>query len=175
MPVTGTSPAINSKQNHQTMNPRIDFIKHSAAMKPLYAVELYLQNAGLEKSLRHLVKLRASQINGCAFCIDMHVDEALADGEHPTRLHLLSVWRETPLFSEREQVALEWTEAVTLIAGGGPSDELFQRAQQQFTDEELVNLNLAITMINTWNRFSISFRNPPALKSYKATHPPTTP
>ncbi|RYD19141.1 MAG: carboxymuconolactone decarboxylase family protein, partial [Verrucomicrobiaceae bacterium] len=101
------------------MNARLDYMKHgAAAIKVLYAVELHLQNSGLEKSLRHLVKLRASQINGCAFCVDMHVEEALHDGEHPTRLHLLSVWNETPIFSEREQVALEWTEAVTLIANG---------------------------------------------------------
>ena len=84
------------------------------------------------------------------------------------RLHLLSVWRETPLFSEREQAALAWTEAVTLIAGGGPSDELYARALQQFTEEELVNLNLAVIAINGWNRFSIAFRVPPALKALPA-------
>ncbi len=146
----------------------MDYQKHGAgAIKALYGVELYLQNSGLEKSLRHLVKLRASQINGCAFCIDMHVEEALADGEHPTRLHLLSVWHETPIFSEREQAALAWTEAVTLIADGAPSDELLARALQQFTEEELVNLNLAVATINAWNRFAKTFHSPPALKSYK--------
>jgi alkylhydroperoxidase family enzyme len=102
-------------------------------------------------------------------CIDLHTGEALTDGENPTRLHLLSVWRETPLFSDREQVALAWTEAVTLITGGGPSDELYAGAQQQFTEEELVNLNLAVVAINGWNRFSVTFRVPPALKSIRVT------
>jgi AhpD family alkylhydroperoxidase len=139
--------------------------KGPGAIKAMSGLEMHLRNCGLERSLLHLVKLRASLINGCAFCIDMHTDEALADGEKPARLHLLSVWRETPLFSEREQVALAWTEAVTLITGGGPSDELYARALQHFTEEELVNLNLAVVAINGWNRFSITFRVPPALKS----------
>ena len=148
------------------MNARMDYMKIGAeAVKAMRGLETHLRNCGLERSLLHLVKLRASQINGCAFCIDMHSDEALADGEKPARLHLLSVWRETPLFSEREQAALAWTEAVTLITGGAPSDELYARAQQQFTDEELVNLNLAVVAINGWNRFSIAFQVPPALKS----------
>ncbi|RYD47454.1 MAG: carboxymuconolactone decarboxylase family protein [Verrucomicrobiaceae bacterium] len=150
------------------MKPRLDYMKHGAgAVKALYAAEFYLQNTNLEKSLRHLVKLRASQINSCAFCIDMHVEEALHDGEHPTRLHLLCAWRETPIFSEREQVALEWTEAVTLIADGAPSDDLYNRALQQFTEEELVNLNLAVAMINAWNRFGKTFHSQPILKSFK--------
>ncbi|RYD41068.1 MAG: carboxymuconolactone decarboxylase family protein [Verrucomicrobiaceae bacterium] len=156
------------------MKTRMDYQKHgTGAIRTLFGVELYLQNSGLEKSLRHLVKLRASQINGCAFCVDMHVEEALHDGEHPTRLHLLSVWRETPIFSEREQVALEWTEAVTLIADGAPSDDLYNRALQQFTEEELVNLNLAVAMINAWNRFGKTFHAQPALKSFKP-HPADT-
>lgn len=151
------------------MNARMDYMKRSpGAIKAMYGLGLHLQKCGLERSLLHLLKLRASQINGCAFCLDMHTDEALADGENPTRLHLLSVWRETPLFSEREQVALAWTEAVTLITEGGPSDELYARALQQFTEEELVDLNLAVVAINGWNRFSIAFRVPPALKSIPA-------
>lgn len=150
-------------------------MKHGAdAVKALRGVQSYLQTCGLEKSLLHLVKLRASQINGCAFCIDMHVEEAVADGEHPVRLHLLSVWDETPVFSEREQVAIAWTEAVTLIADGEPSDELYRRALQQFTEEELVNLNLAVTMINTWNRFAKTFRTQPTLKGFKSAHQAAT-
>ena len=148
------------------MNARMEYMKQSpGAIKALFGLELYLEKCGLERSLLHLLKLRASQINGCAFCIDLHTGEALTEGENPTRLHLLSVWRETPLFSEREQVALAWTEAVTLLTGGGPSDELYARALQQFTEEELVNLNLAVVAINGWNRFSVTFRVPPALKS----------
>ncbi|MBK1817019.1 carboxymuconolactone decarboxylase family protein [Luteolibacter yonseiensis] len=152
------------------MNTRLDYLKYGpGAIKALHGVEHYLQNCGLEKSLRHLIQLRASQINGCAFCIDMHVEDALADGEHPTRLHLLSVWEETPVFSEREQVAIAWTEAVTQLTEGGPSDELFARAQQQFTEEELVNLNLAVGMINMWNRFAKTFHTQPALKGFKTS------
>lgn len=155
------------------MKTRLDYMKHgAAAVKTLYAAELYLQKCGLEKNLLHLVKLRASQINGCAFCIDMHVEEALADGEHPTRLHLLPVWRETSIFSEREQVAIAWTEAVTRISKGAPSDELYRHALEQFTEEELVNLNLGVVMINAWNRFGITFHSQPALKSFKATTQP---
>jgi AhpD family alkylhydroperoxidase len=148
------------------MNARMEYMKHGpGAIKALSGLELHLAKCGLERSLLHLLKLRASQINGCAFCIDLHTGEALTEGENPTRLHLLSVWRETPLFSEREQVALAWTEAVTLLTGGGPSDELYARALQQFTEEELVNLNLAVVAINGWNRFSVTFRVPSALKS----------
>jgi len=146
----------------------MEYMKHGpGAIKALSGLELYLAKCGLERSLLHLLKLRASQINGCAFCIDLHTGEALTEGENPTRLHLLSVWRETPLFSEREQVALAWTEAVTLLTGGGPLDELYARALQQFTEEELVNLNLAVVAINGWNRFSVTFRVPPALKSLR--------
>ena len=148
----------------------MDYMKRGpGAIKALSGLELYLEKCGLERSLLHLLKLRASQINGCGFCIDLHTGEALTEGENPTRLHLLSVWRETPLFSEREQVALAWTEAVTLLTGGGPSDELYARALQQFTEEELVNLNLAVVAINGWNRFSVTFRVPPALKSLQST------
>ena len=143
----------------------MEYVKHGpGAIKALSGLELYLAKCGLERSLLHLLKLRASQINGCAFCIDLHTGEALTEGENPTRLHLLSVWRETPLFSEREQVALAWTEAVTLLKGGGPSDELYARALQQFTEEEF---NLAVVAINGWNRFSVTFRVPPALKSLR--------
>ena len=143
----------------------MEYVKHGpGAIKALSGLELYLAKCGLERSLLHLLKLRASQINGCGFCIDLHTGEALTEGENPTRLHLLSVWRETPLFSEREQVALAWTEAVTLLKGGGPSDELYARALQQFTEEEF---NLAVVAINGWNRFSVTFRVPPALKSIR--------
>jgi AhpD family alkylhydroperoxidase len=150
------------------MTAAFDYMKHgAAAVKSMYGVEAYLNQCGLEKSLRHLVKLRASQINGCAFCIDMHVEEAIADGENPVRLHLLSVWEETAIFSEREQVALEWTETVTRIADGAPSQDLFDRALQQFSEEELVNLNLAVATINAWNRFAKTFHAQPALKTFK--------
>ncbi|GAT33124.1 alkylhydroperoxidase AhpD family core domain-containing protein [Terrimicrobium sacchariphilum] len=149
------------------MNTRLNYKKHGPdAVKAMWDVSLFVRQCGLESRLLHLVFLRASQINGCAFCIDIHVEEAIADGENPTRLHLLSVWRETPLFSDREQAALEWTEAVTRITEGGPSDAVYERAMKHFTEEELVNLNLAVVTINGWNRFSIAFHVPPALKSF---------
>jgi AhpD family alkylhydroperoxidase len=150
------------------MKARIDYAKRApGAFQAMVGLETYLRKCGLEPGLLHLLKLRASQINGCAFCIDMHTEEALAGGESPTRLFLLSVWHETPLFSEREQAALAWTEAVTRIANGGVSDDLYAKAGRHFSEEELVNLTLAVAAINAWNRFSISFQVPPALKSFK--------
>jgi AhpD family alkylhydroperoxidase len=150
------------------MKARIDYIKQApGAYRALTGVELYLGKCGLEKSLLHLLKLRASQINGCAFCIDMHTDEALADGEDPKRLYLLSVWRETPLFSAREQAALAWTESVTRIADHGVPEALYEQAKGQFTEEELINLTLAVGAINAWNRLSIAFAVPPTLKNFK--------
>ncbi|PTX99454.1 hypothetical protein DB346_16565 [Verrucomicrobia bacterium LW23] len=147
---------------------RLDYMKHGpAAVKALYAVEMFIMKCGLERSLLHLIKLRASQINGCAFCIDMHSHEAIVDGEDATRLFMLSVWEETDIFTERERVALAWTEAVTRIADGAPSDDLFARARQAFTEEELVNLNLAVATINAWNRFGKTFQSPPLLKGLR--------
>ncbi len=151
------------------MNTRLNYRKHGpAAVKAMWGVSQFVQQCGLEPRLLHLVFLRASQINGCAFCIDMHVEEAITDGENPTRLHLLSVGGETPLFSDREQAALEWTEAVTRISEGGPRMPSTKRALQHFTEEELVNLHLAVVAINGWNRFSIAFHVPPALKSFSS-------
>jgi AhpD family alkylhydroperoxidase len=150
------------------MKARIDYAKRApGAFQAMVGLETYLRKCGLEASLLHLLKLRASQINGCAFCIDMHTDEALADGENPKRLFMLSVWDETPMFTEREQAALAWTEAVTLIADGGVSDDIYAKAAQHFSEEELVNLTLAVAAINAWNRFSITFKVPPALKGFQ--------
>lgn len=148
------------------MKARVDYQKQApGAFQAMVGLETYLMKCGLERSLLHLVKLRASQINGCAFCINMHTGEALADGENSARLYLLGVWRETPLFSEREQAALALTEAVTRIADGGVSDEVYALVKEHFTEEEQVNLTLAVATINAWNRFSITFRVPPALKA----------
>jgi AhpD family alkylhydroperoxidase len=147
------------------MEPRIDFSKvapgASAAMR---ALEHYVnQSSGLEPSLRELIKTRASQINGCAYCIDMHTKDARAAGETEQRLYALNVWRETPFYTECERAALEWTEATTLIAEGHVPDEVFFRVRQYFTEEELVNLTLAIVSINGWNRLAIAFRSVPGL------------
>jgi AhpD family alkylhydroperoxidase len=116
---------------------------------------------GLEKSLLELVKLRASQINGCAYCLDMHSKDALAAGETPQGLVVLDAWRETPFYTDRERAALTWCEAVTRISETHAPDEAFQAAREHFNEVELVNLTLAITAINTWNRIAISFRSVP--------------
>lgn len=131
-----------------------------AAMKAMLALSAATNNLGLEHSLLELVKMRASQLNGCAFCLDMHARDARKAGESERRLHLLPAWRETELFSRREQAALAWTEALTLVTAGHASDADYEFARSQFSDAELVNLSLAITTINAWNRFGIGFRRP---------------
>ena len=145
------------------MNTRSDYMQASpAALKGMYALEAAVNHLGLEPSLLDLVKLRASQINGCAFCINMHHGEAKDKGEAEQRLTLLSVWREVPFYTDRERAALEWTEAVTLVSESHVPDEVYARAIEQFSESELTNLTLAVVAINGWNRFSISFRKTPA-------------
>lgn len=124
-------------------------------------LQRYVDECGLEKPLLELIKTRASQINGCAYCLDMHTKDARHHGESEQRLYALSAWRETPFYTERERAALAWTEAVTLIADGHAPDELYAEVRQHFTEEELVNLTLAIITINSWNRLAISFRSVP--------------
>jgi AhpD family alkylhydroperoxidase len=121
-------------------------------------VEEYLEASELEPMLRHLVKLRASQINGCAYCIDMHSKDLLAEGETPQRLLGLDAWRESPFYSDRERAALAWTEAVTRLTNGEVPDEVYNEVKQQFSDKDLVDLTVNIAQINTWNRMSIAFR-----------------
>jgi AhpD family alkylhydroperoxidase len=116
---------------------------------------------GLEPSLRELVKTRASQLNECAFCIDMHTKDARAAGETEQRLYGLSAWRETPFFTPRERAALAWTEAITNIQQGHAPDEVYEEVRKEFSEAELVRLTMAITQINTWNRISIAFRVEP--------------
>lgn len=132
-----------------------------AASRAMYQLEAHVRNCGIEHSLLELVKLRASQLNGCAFCIDMHTKDARVAGETEQRLYLLSAWRETPFYSERERAALEWTEALTLLPSNDVPDELYERVHAQFSDEEMVNLTLAIVAINGWNRFGVGFRSEP--------------
>jgi AhpD family alkylhydroperoxidase len=149
------------------MEPRLDAAK--LAPEPqhaMYALGKYLAKCGLEANLLELVKTRASQINGCAFCLDMHTKDARAAGETEQRLYTLSAWRETPFFSDRERAALAWTEAVTQISHGGVSEELFAEARKQFSEKELVDLTWAVAAINAWNRIAISFHMVPG--SYKA-------
>jgi AhpD family alkylhydroperoxidase len=124
-------------------------------------VEKALRASGLEPSLVELVKTRASQLNGCAYCIDMHTKDALAAGETAQRLFALSAWRETPFFSARERAALAWAEALTNIQQGHASDEVYESVRKEFDEAQLVRLTLAIAQINTWNRIAIAFRAEP--------------
>ncbi|MBV6425506.1 MAG: hypothetical protein NAOJABEB_03327 [Steroidobacteraceae bacterium] len=122
-------------------------------------LEAYVRHCGLEHSLLELVKMRASQINGCGYCLDMHSKDARAGGETEQRLYVLPAWREAPFYSERERAALEWTEAVTVISQNDIPDDLYRRVHAHFSEKELVDLTLAITTINSWNRLAISFRS----------------
>jgi AhpD family alkylhydroperoxidase len=143
------------------MEQRIDYPKVAPeAVRAMYGLGRYLAACGLEGSLLELVKLRASQINGCAYCLDMHTKDARAAGETEQRLYTLSAWRETPFFSERERAALAWTEALTLISGG-VSDALYAEARQHFSEKELTDLTWAVVAINGWNRVAISMRAVP--------------
>jgi AhpD family alkylhydroperoxidase len=149
------------------MEQRLDYPKLAPdALRAMYALGAYLAGCGLEHFLLELIKIRASQINGCAFCIDMHTKDARAAGETEQRIYALNAWRETPFFSDRERVALEWTEAVTRIGSGVP-DDLYAEARQQFSEKELVDLTWAVAAINAWNRVAISFRSVPG--SYQPT------
>jgi AhpD family alkylhydroperoxidase len=133
-----------------------------AAYAAMIALEMFVRKASkLEPSLVELVKVRASQINGCAYCIDMHTKDARNAGETEQRLYALTSWRETPFFTARERAALAWTEALTLISESRVADDIYELAKQSFTDEELVNLTLAVIAINGWNRLAISFRSVP--------------
>lgn len=148
------------------MNQRINYQKIAPkALKGMFELEKYLANSGLERSLYELVKLRASQINGCAYCIDMHTKDAREAGETEQRLYALSAWHETPFYSDRERAALKWTEALTLISENDVPDSLYEAVREHFREEELVTLTIAVITINGWNRLAISFRNEPG--SYK--------
>lgn len=140
------------------MKPRLNFFNAAPdLMKQVRELNQAVEESGLERSLLHLIKLRASQINGCSFCVDMHSREARQDGETEQRLYLVAAWKESPLFSGRERAAFAWTEAVTLISSGGVSDELYEKTLEHFSAEELVKLTVAVSMINTWNRLCVSF------------------
>lgn len=142
------------------MGPRIDIAKaNPAAAHAMLGLEKYNHESGLEASLLELVKMRASQINGCAYCLDMHSKDARAAGETEQRLYVLNAWREAPFYTDRERAALAWTEAITLISEGGVSDELFEATRKHFSESELVALTMAIITINGWNRLAIPFRS----------------
>ena len=148
------------------MQARLDGYKVApAAIKALVGVETYIQGSGLEQGLIELVKMRASQINGCAYCLDMHSKDARRHGETEQRLYLLNAWRESRLYTPRERAALAWTEAVTLVGETRVPDEVYELARRHFGEKELVDLTLAIVAINGWNRLAIAFRTVPG--SYK--------
>jgi AhpD family alkylhydroperoxidase len=152
------------------MQPRIEYSKAApGAVKAMLDLEKYVRQSGLETPLLELVRLRASQINGCAYCLDMHTKDARAEGETEQRLYALSAWRETPFYSERERAALEWTEAVTEIGKDHVPDEIFERTRRHFSERELIDLTLAVIAINAWNRLSIAFRAVPG--SYQRPAP----
>ncbi|HET7092394.1 MAG TPA: carboxymuconolactone decarboxylase family protein [Thermomicrobiales bacterium] len=149
------------------MSPSIERAREASpanlerALKAMYGLGAYLQQSGLEPSLLYLIETRASQMNGCAYCIDMHTKDARANGETEQRLYMLDAWRESPFYSERERAALAWTEAVTFVADGHVPDETYEEVRRQFSDDELVALTMAVATINAWNRLNISLRNQP--------------
>jgi AhpD family alkylhydroperoxidase len=162
MPDTDTlSPAVERAADNETHSERVNFARVAqGAYQAQLGLERYIHQSGLDESLIHLVKLRASYINGCAYCVDMHTKDARHDAETEQRLYAIPVWRETPFFTPRERAALAWTEAVTEIWKGGVSDELFELARSHFTDKELVDLTMVVVTINGWNRLAIPFRAP---------------
>ena len=154
------------------MSQRIDYLKvEPKAVQAMYGLENYLRQSGLEKPLLELVKMRASQINGCAYCLDIHSKDARAAGETEQRLYLLNAWREAENFyTERERAALEWTESLTLISQNHVPDDVYNRVREHFTEEEIVRLTIAVIAINGWNRIAISFRPEPGTYQPKSSH-----
>ena len=144
------------------MKERMDYSAASPGlMKALDGLQQFVDHSSLEGSLLELVRIRTSQINGCAYCIDMHTKDARANDETEQRIYALSAWRETPFYTHRERAALEWTEALTLVANHPDFDDLFERVRKHFTETELAELSGAIIMINGWNRLAIPFRDVP--------------
>jgi len=148
-----SGPTVKPRLNYSQVDPQ--------AVEGLRELEQRVRQSGLERSLLELVRLRASQINGCAYCIDMHTKDARLEGETEQRLYAVSAWAETPFYTERERAALAWTEAVTLISQHGVPDALYEEARRHFSDKELVDLTVAVIAINSWNRLSITFRTVP--------------
>ena len=145
------------------MEPRLNFFKSGPeAMKAMPGLDQQIARSGLKKSLVELVRLRASQLNGCAYCIDVHTADARNAGEGERSLATVAVWRETPFFNDRERAALEWAESVTRVADTRVPDHVWERVQPHFTPAELVDLTLLVNTINAWNRFAIAFRKMPA-------------
>jgi len=144
------------------LKPRLDYWKVApGAAEAMLGVGKYVRTSGLEPSLINLIDIRASQINGCAWCLDMHTKDARAAGESEQRLYALTAWRETPFYTARERAALAWTEAVTLVSEGHVPDDVYGEALKNFTKKELVDLTLAVIAINGWNRLNVAFKTVP--------------
>jgi len=141
------------------MKSRLDINIAPGIYKAMSGLESYLHQSGLDIPLMHLIKLRASQLNGCAYCIDMHWKDLRAIGENEQRLYGLDAWHESPYYSERERAALAWTEAVTLITDGHVSDQVYEQVKPHFNDKELADLTMAVATINAWNRLAIASRS----------------
>ncbi|PTS93761.1 carboxymuconolactone decarboxylase family protein [Pseudomonas sp. HMWF006] len=145
------------------MSPRLDYYNASPkAMKAIIAMEALTSHLSIEQPLLQLIRIRASQLNGCAFCTDMHSVDARRAGESDRRLYAIAVWRDSGFFNPRERAALAWTEAVTLLAESHVPDEVYQQAKAQMSEAELVDLTIAVTTINSWNRLAVSFRQTPS-------------
>lgn len=144
------------------MTQRIDYQKQSPELfNKLAALNMLIGRSGIEEAICDLVDIRASQINGCAFCVDMHVKQAMIHGERPLRLHHLAIWRESPLFSSRERAALAWTEILTQLPPHGVPDDIYTQVREQFSEKELTDLTYAVMTINAWNRINIAFTSVP--------------
>lgn len=155
------------------MQPRIDIRKYAQeAQQAMFALEKYLAACGLDHKLLHLLKMRASQINGCAYCIDMHSIDARSLGETEQRLYALNAWRETPFFTDRERAALAWTEALTLVSRDHVPDSVYEEVRKCFSEKEIVDLTVLAATINMWNRIAISTRSVPG--QYRAAKSPAS-
>lgn len=165
---------MGNNKSHKP-EPRVNLLDPAfhGVVNAMCGLEAPLRNSGLEPTLRELVKTRASQINGCAYCIDMHTKDARALGESEQRLYALNAWRETPFYTDRERAALEWTEQLTLIAGKDVPDDLYARMRAHFSEEEIAKLTLAVVQINGWNRLAIAFRAPAGTYQPAQGHPGT--
>ena len=143
------------------MEQRINAFENQGLIRAMFGLNGYLMKSGrIEKNLLHLLELRVSQVNGCAYCIDMHSKDLRAAGETEQRLYLLDAWRESPVYTERERAAFAWAEAVTFVTNGHVPDEVYEEVKKHFSEEEIVDLTFAVTSINTWNRLNIAFRTP---------------
>jgi AhpD family alkylhydroperoxidase len=142
----------------------------AGAMEAMRTMEKYIRTCGIEPKLLELIKIRASQINGCSYCIDMHTKDARAHGETEQRIYALNAWRETPFFTDKERAALAWTESVTLVSETQVPDDVYELLQKNFDEKELINITMAVVTINSWNRLAISFRSVPGSYQPPKTH-----